>query len=156
MARSPNLNLDLSFLRLTLNGQAAGAVQLNNVTAQGTPVTLDVPARALKPGLNAIGFSATTRAPQGQCESSLNTQGGSSNVYLNVAPNVTLDITEPATASPLSLALWPYPLLGADSKSPTLVAGTDGVDALLNTAAILGPLQDGDTVSYQAMTAGPG
>ncbi len=155
VARSPNLNLDLSFLRLTLNGQAAGAVQLNNVTAQGTPVTLDVPARALKPGLNAIGFSATTRAPQGQCESSLNTQGGSSNVYLNVAPNVTLDITEPATASPLSLALWPYPLLGADSKSPTLVAGTDGVDALLNTAAILGPLQDGDTVSFQAMTAGP-
>lgn len=156
VARSPNLNLDLSFLRLTLNGQAAGAVQLSNVTAQGTPVTLDVPARALKPGLNAIGFSATTRAPQGQCESSLNTQGGSSNVYLTVSPNVTIDTQEPATASPLSLALWPYPLLGgADSKPPTLVAGQDGIDALLNTASILGPLQDGDTVGYQALSAGP-
>ncbi len=154
VARSPNLNTDLSYLRLTLNGQATGSVQLAGINTQGTPVTLDVPARAFKAGLNTIGFSGSARAPVGQCDSSYANQGGS-NVYLNISPTVMLETQEAAVVSPLSLALWPYPLIAQDNRAPTLVTGGDGINAMLNTAAILGPLQDGDVVNFNALRAGP-
>lgn len=154
VARSPNLNLDLSYLRFTLNGQPMGTVPLGTVTAQGSPVTLDVPARAFRAGLNTVGFSGVARTPPGQCDSSYANRGGAA-VYLTVAPNVTLETQEAARSSAMSLALWPYPLLAQDNRPPTLVAGSDGVNAMLNTAAILGPLQEGDMVSFNALRAGP-
>lgn len=152
VSRSQNLDLDLSFLRLTLNGQAGGGVQLKDVTPQGNLVTLDLPSRALKPGLNNIGLSAVSKAPSGLCAS---TAGVGANVYIHVAPSVTMELPPVATASPLSLALWPYPLIGQDMKPPTLVAGADGINAMLNAAAILGPLEPGDSVNFAASTARP-
>ncbi len=153
VARSANLDLEPSYLRLSVNDQAAGVVQLNEVTPDGTDVRMAIPARFLKAGVNTFTLTDLIRAKKGTCDGS--TFGQAANIFLRVAPNVTVELPPAAPTSQISLAPWPYPVIGQTGVPPTLVAGSDGITALLQTAAILGPLFPGKSVGFNALTAGP-
>jgi hypothetical protein len=153
VARSDGLDRNRSFLRLVVNDRTAASVPLGDVSPDGTDIHLDITARFFRPGINTIVLSGLSRPTAGACATTNLNQTAES--FLRVAPGAVVQLPPAAASETVSLQAWPYPLVGPGDTMPTLVAGEDGVSALLQTAGALATLMRGDSVAFNAMTAGP-